>query len=166
MSNAFCIFTLALLLCGCGPSDPAAHQIQTQFQETSGLTVTDSNGKSQQLIKDSLHARAVVSPTGQWVAVEDMKMSDLVVVRLFHHHNGRYDELELPELKQHWGHLAEQAGITFEDLVRPRVRIENFDPAEETLLLRFQAEAEPQGGDAFSNEIDDVVAIPLERNGR
>lgn len=178
MRNTFCILTLVLWLCGCGQSNPAGHLIQTQFLETSGLTVIDSSGESQQLIENSLHARAVVSPSGQWIAVEDMKMSDLVVVRLFRRHNGRYQELELPELRQHWMQLAEQGGIPFEDLIRPRVNIDNFGPSEKTLLLRFQAEAKPRGGDTFSNdsaeesdnsigeEIDDVFAIPLERNGQ
>jgi hypothetical protein len=159
-SYASLVLALALCLHGCAPSTPQPHQVQIQFLESSGLTVTNSSGQTQQLIADSRDARAVVSPSAQWIAVEDMQMSNLVVVRLFHYQDGIYEEIALPELRQHWEQLARQAGITFEDLVRPRIAIESFDPAENTLLVRFQAETEPQGGKG----IDSVFAIPLEHS--
>ena len=158
MRNTFYPLILALWLCSCGQHEPAVDRVQTQFSESSGLTVTDSSGQSQLLIPDSLGARAVVSPSEQWIAVEDMQLSDLVVVRLFRYRDGSYREIGLPELRQHWEQLAQQAGIAFEDLVHPRVAIASFGPDESMLLVRFQAEVEAEG----ASGIESVLAIPLE----
>lgn len=155
MHRSMGVLLLALWLHGCGDDTHPAHQVHARFSDSSGLIVTDDNGESQQLIAESLDARPVVAPSGQWIAVEDMQMSNLVVVRLFRHHNGAYEEIALPEIRQHWEALARESGIAFEDVLRPRVGIESFGPAERTLLLRFHADAE---GD---REIDSVVEIAL-----
>jgi hypothetical protein len=160
MRNWLYIAAFALSLHGCGQGTPADHGVQTQFSPSSGLTVTRNDGKSQQLIADSMDARAVVSSSAHWIAVEDMRMSNLVVVRLFHGHDDTYVEVALPEIRGHWEYLAQEAGITFEDLVRPRVTIESFGPDEGVLLVRFQAEVEPLG----DKDIDALLEISLQRN--
>lgn len=160
MRNALLGAALLLCLQGCGQDTAPGQPVHTEFSQSTGLTVSDADGTSQQLIADSLDARAVVSPSSQWIAVEDMRMSNLVVVRLFHRQGGHYQEVALPELRTHWEQLAQQAGIAFEDLVAPRIAIESFDENESHLLLRFQAQAEPQG----TADLVSVLAIPLARS--
>jgi len=155
MHRSIGVLLLLVWLQGCGADTRAPHQVHVQFSDTSGLTVTDDSGKSQQLIAESLDVRPVVAPSGKWIAVEDMRMSNLVVVRLFRYHHGTYAEIALPEIRQHWEALARESGIAFEDLLRPRVAIESFDPTEKILLLRFQADTD---GD---REIDSMLEIAL-----
>ena len=159
MHRSIGLLFFLLSLQGCGEDARTPHQVQARYSHASGLIVTDGSGKSQQLIAETLDARPVVASSGQWIAVEDMRMSSLVVVRLFCYQNGAYEEVTLPEIRQHWEALARDSGIAFEDLLRPRVAIESFGPAEETLLLSFRADTE--GG----REIDSMLEIVLARKG-
>ena len=134
------ILLLALLTQGCTEDPPPVRQVHTSFSETAGLVVTDDQGRSQQLIAESLAVRAVVSPSGRWIAVEDSKLSNLVVVRLFRHSDGRYEETPLPDIRENWRRLAHEAGLELEELINPRVGIEGFGPDEETLQLQFSAD--------------------------
>ena len=150
---------LLLLLCLLACSDQGAthRQVHSSFSEARGLTVTDNSGLSQQLIAESLGVRVVASNDGQWLLVEDMQLSSLVVVRAFHYEGGRYREVGLSELRRRWEVLAEEAGIDFEDLIRPRVGIEGFGPDQESVQLHFRAET----GLLAHPEIDSIVEIPL-----
>ena len=109
------------------------------------------------MIAESLGVRVVVSNDGQWLLAEDMQLSNLVVVRAFHYEGDRYREVGFSELRRHWEVLAEEAGIEFEDLIRPRVGIEGFGPDQESVQLHFQAET----GLRANPEIDSVMEIPL-----
>jgi len=130
----------ALLLQGCGEDPAPARQVHTSFSEASGLLVEDNRGLSQQLIPESRGVRAVVSPSGRWIAVEDSKLSNLVVVRAFRYSTDRYQEVPLPGVRRQWEALAGEAGLDFEDLINPRVGIEEFGSGEETLRLSFRAD--------------------------
>jgi hypothetical protein len=146
------------LLQGCGAEQAPAQPVQTSFAETSGLVVEDGRGKTQQLIPDALDVRAVVSPSGRWILVEEMKLSNLVVIRAFRFSGDRYEEVALPGIKRQWEALAAEAGVAFESLVNPRVGIEGFGPSENTVLLLFRADT----GLAEQPELAAEVEVPLE----
>jgi len=143
---------------GCAENTKSVRQVHTSFSESAGFTVTYSTGESQQLIEESLGVREVVSPSGQWIMVEDMKLSNLVVLRTFRYDDGRYREITLPAIRRHWEALAQKAGITFEDLIHPRIGIEKFAPLGNTVLLHFQADT----GLKDQPEIDSIVEIRLD----
>lgn len=150
---------LLLLLClqACSDQEAPYRQIHSSFSEATGLTVTDNSGLSQQLIAESLGVRVVVSNDGQWLLVEDMQLSSLVVVRAFHYEGDRYREIGFSEVRRRWEVLAEEVGIDFEDLIRPKVGIEGFGPGQESVQLHFRAET----GLRAHPEIDSIVEIPL-----
>lgn len=131
---------LVLLLPGCSEDSAPPRQVHTAFTEASGLVVTDSLGLSQQLVAESQAARAVVSPSGRWIAVEDSRLSNLVVVRVFRFDGERYEEVPVPGIREQWEKMAAGSGLSFEDLINPRVGIEGFGPGERTLLLQFHAD--------------------------
>ena len=148
----------ALLLQGCADDAVPVRQVHTSFTEASGLLVTDGQGLSQQLIPESLAVRAVVSPSGRWIAVEDTRLSNLVVVRAFRYSGERYEEIVLPGIREQWHAMADRAGLEFEDLINPRVGIEAFGPLEQTLLLQFRADS----GLAAEPELSARAEIALE----
>ena len=154
------LFVLAIALCsqGCSESEEPARHVHTSFSEATGLQVYDSAGLSQQLIRESLGVRAIVSPSGRWIAVEDMQLSNLVGVRAFEYTDGNYREVTGLGIRQQWEALAEAAGVEMEELIRPHVGIEAFGPGEDTIFLRFKADTGMSG----HPEIDAVVEIPLE----
>jgi hypothetical protein len=153
---------LLIVLCfqGCAESTEPVRQVHSSFSESSGLTVVDNHGKSQQLIAESLDVRVVVSPGGQWIVVEDMQLSNLVVIRAFKYTEDSYQEIALSEIRQHWEVLSREAGIAFEDLVHPRVGIEGFGSSENVVQLHFRADT----GLIENPEIDSVVEIGLDKN--
>ena len=150
------------LLQGCGAERTPAQPVRTSFSEASGLVVEDGRGRTQQLIADALDARAVVSPSGRWIAVEEMQLSNLVVIRAFRFSGDRYEEVAVPGIKRQWEALAREAGVAFEDLINPRVGIEGFGPSENSVLLLFRA-------DTGLDERPDLAAeaeVPLEPAAR
>lgn len=157
--RAFCILFLSLFLHGCGESAQPTLLVHTSFSEASGLTVVVGTGKPQQLIEESLGVNAAVSANGQWIVVEDMQLSDLVVIRAFQYTNDGYRETPIAEIRLQWETLAHQAGLSFEDLMHPRVGFEEFGSSENTALLHFQADT----GIANNDRIDSVVEIQLNR---
>ena len=161
MHRTLGIFLLVLCLQGCAESTEPIRQVHTSFSESSGLIVTDSSGKSQRLIKESIGVRAVVSPSGEWIVVEDMQFSNLVVIRAFHHTQSGYQEVLLPEITRQWQAFARNAGSSLEDLMHARVGIEEFGPLENTVRLRFQADGEPAG----SPDLVSVIEIKLDQGG-
>ncbi len=158
MHRTLGIFLIVLCLQGCTESTESVHQIHTSFSESAGFIVTGSNGKPQRLIEESMGVRAVVSPSGEWIVVEDMQLSNLVVVRAFRYTDGGYLEVVLPGIRSQWETLARQAGVKFEELMRPHVGIEGFGPSESTVLLHFQADTGP----VSSQGIDSLVEIELD----
>lgn len=138
MTRPLVLLLFALLLQGC--TEEPARQVHTSFSEASGLLVEDNLGLSQRLIPESRGVRAVISPDGRWIAAEDSKLSNLVVVRAFRYSGGRYEEIPLPGVRQKWEAMANEAGLDFEDLINPRVGIEAFGPSGNSLLLSFRAD--------------------------
>ena len=145
---------LSLALHGCSDDAAPVRAVHTSFSEAAGLVVTDSRGNSQRLIPDTVAARAVVSPSGRWIAVEDSRLSNLVVVRLFRDSGQRYEEIPLPEIREQWRSIAQAAGLEFEDLINPRVGIEGFGPDERTLRLQFRAESGLAGRPELSGQAE------------
>ena len=158
MTRAGLALVLALLLQACAEEAVPARQVHTSFTQAAGLVVTDSQGLSQQLIAESQAARAVISPSGLWIAVEDSRLSNLVVVRIFRYTGERYVEVPMPGIREQWQALAGEAGLDFEDLINPRVGIEDFGPDERTLSLQFRADT----GLAEPAELSAQRAIELE----
>lgn len=146
------------LLQGCGAERTPALPVHATFSEPSGLVVEDGRGTTQQLIPEALAVRAVISPSGRWIVAEEMKLSNLVVIRAFRYSGDRYDEVSLPGIRRQWEALAREGGVAFEDLVNPRVGIEGFDPSESTITLRFRADAGLQD----RPELIATVEVPLE----
>ncbi|MGK2925135.1 MAG: hypothetical protein ACSLE2_05895 [Lysobacterales bacterium] len=158
MTRLLAVLLLVPLLQGCGAERTPAQPVHTSFSATSGLVVEDGRGKTQQLIPDALDVRAVVSPSGRWIAVEEMKLSNLVAVRAFRFSGNRYEEVALPGIKRQWEALAAEAGVAFEDLVNPRVGIEGFGASESTITLLLQADT----GRQDRPELVAMVEVPLE----
>lgn len=162
MNRTLCIFLLVLCLQGCAENSEPVRLIHTSFSESSGLTVTEGAGKPRQLIAESMGVRVMVSPGGEWIVVEDMQLSNLVVIRAFRHGQEGYRETDIAEIRPHWEMLARQAGVPFEDLIHPRVGLEAFGSSEGTVLLHFQAYTGP----GEHEEIDSVVEIQLDSSVR
>lgn len=160
-AKALYFLLCALLLQGCSESAETVRQVHTSFSESAGLTVTDAGGLSQQLIAESLSVRVVISPSADWILVEDMQMSNLVVIRAFRYVEGAYRESIIAEMRPLWEQLARQSGIAFEDLVHTRVGIEKLGPAERSVFLHFQADSVTGEGPG----IDSVLEIDLLAGG-
>jgi len=160
LPGLLCLFLTVLCLKACAESTEPVRRIHTAFSESSGLTVVDGLGNTQQLTEGSLAAEAIVSSDGRWILVEDMQMSNLVVVRTFKLTRDGYREVSTPDLRQHWLQLAEDAGLTFEDLEHTRVGAEGFGPFDETVMLHFQADS----GLVNSPVIDALVEVELSTN--
>jgi hypothetical protein len=158
MHRTLSILLIVLCLQGCSDNTESLRQVHTSFTESSGLTVIDHNGKSQQLIGESLGVKVVVSPSTKWILVEDMQLSNLVVIRAFRLTKQGYQEVLLPEMKHQWEAFAQQAGVNMEDLIHPRVGIEEFGPHENTVSLRFRADVGTAGNDMVS-----VIEISLDQ---
>jgi hypothetical protein len=141
MIRAGALLLVALLMHACADDAAPVRQVHTSFTEASGLVVTDGRGPSQQLIPDSRGVRTLVSPSGRWIAVEDTRLSNLVIVRAFRYSGERYEEVPLPGIRQRWQSIANQAGLQFDDLINPRVGIEGFGPEERSVLLHFRADS-------------------------
>ena len=155
------LLVVLAVLYGCSDNTPAVRHIHTAFSETSGLTVSIDNGPTQRLLDRSQDARAVVSPDGRWILVEDKQFSNLTVIRAFVFSADGYREIELPALRVNWEALAAEVRLSIDDLLRPRVGIEGFVPGGESVLLHFQADA----ADRKHPGIDSVIAIPLTEPG-
>ena len=162
MIRAIGILLLTLLLQACMEDPAPGRQIHATFSETTGLVVTDDEGRSQQLISDSVAARAVVSPSGRWIAVEDSRLSNLVIVRVFRFSGERYEEIPLPGIGGEWSALARGAGLEADDLINPRVGIEGFGPNEETILLRFSADTGLYGQPELIAPVEIALNAPAE----
>ncbi len=160
MHKTLSILIIVLCLQGCSDNSETLSQVHTSFSESSGLTVTDNSGKSQQLIGESLGVRTIISPSTKWILVEDMQFSDLVVIRAFHRTRQGYQEVLLPEIKLQWEAFAQKAGVSVDDLLHARVGIEEFGPDEKTVILRFQADA----GMAGAHEVVSVMEIRLDQD--
>jgi len=160
-AKAFCFLLCALFLQGCSENAETVRQVHTSFSESAGLTVTEAGGLSQQLIAESLGVRVVISPSADWILVEDMQLSNLVVIRAFRYVEGAYRESGIAEMRPLWEKLASQAGIAFEDLVHTRVGIEKLGPAERSVFLHFQADSVTGEGPG----IDSVLEIDLDAGG-
>lgn len=158
MTRLLAALLLVPLLQACGAERTPAQPVHTSFSETSGLVVEDGRGNTQQLIPDALDVRAVVSPSARWIAVEEMKLSNLVVIRAFRYSGDRYEEVPLPGIKRQWEALAAEAGVAFENLVNPRVGIEGFDSSESTIMLLFRADTGLQD----RPELVAMIEVPLE----
>jgi len=154
------VFFLVLCLQGCSDNRNPPRQVHTAFADTTGLTVTDNNGKIQQLIPESLGVRVVVSPSTEWIVVEDMQFSNLVVIRAFQYTGNGYREVPLPQIKQQWEAIARNAGVKLEDLTHTRVGIEEFGPRENILKLSFQADAAAAG----EPDLVSVIEIKLDQH--
>ena len=152
----------ALLLQGCAEDAAPVRLVHTSFSAASGLVVTDSQGLSQQLIRESLAVRPVVSPSGRWIAVENSRLSNLVVVRAFCYSGGRYEEIPLPGIREQWRTIAGRAGMAFEDLINPRVGIDGFGPGERTLSLHFRADSGLPDGPELSAHAEIKLEPPPE----
>ncbi len=160
MHRIFGIVLIVLCLHGCTDNTESLRQVHTSFTDSSGLTVTDNNGNSQQLIAESLGVRVVVSPSADWLVVEDMQLSNLVVIRAFQYTSHGYQEVLLPEVKQQWQAIAQKAGINMEDLTHARVGIEEFGPHENTVRLSFHADAATAG----KPDLVSVIEINLDQH--
>jgi hypothetical protein len=158
MTRLLAALLLVPLLQGCGAERTPALPVHATFSEASGLVVEDGRSTTQQLIPEALDVRAVVSPSGRWIVAEEMKLSNLVVIRAFRYSGDRYEEVPLPGIKQQWETLAREGGVAFEDLVNPRVGIEGFDSSESTVTLLFQADTGLQD----RPELVAMVEVPLE----
>lgn len=158
MTRLLAALLLVPLLQACGAERTPALPVHATFTEASGLVVEDGRGNTQQLIPEALDVRTVVSPSGRWIAVEEMKLSNLVIIRAFRFSGDRYEEVALPGIKQQWEALAAEAGVAFEDLVNPRVGIEGFGPSESTITVLLQADTGLQD----HPELVAMVEMPLE----
>lgn len=135
-------------------------QVYTSLSEVSGLTVTDNDGKSQRVIAESMGVRTVVSPGAEWIIVEDMQQSNLVIIRAFHYSDNGYHEVFLPETRQQWDVIAQEAGMSMEDLTNTRVGIEEFGPLGNTVSLRFRADA----GKGNGPDLVSVIEVNLDQH--
>jgi hypothetical protein len=154
------ILLIVVCLLACSDNRDPPRKVHTSFSDSSGLTVTDNDGVSQQLIAESLGVRVVVSPSTEWIMVEDMQFSNLVVIRAFHHTSHGYQEVFLPEIKQQWEAISQKAGINMEDLIHARVGIGEFGPLENTVSLSFQVDA----GTAGNRDLVSVIEIKLDQH--
>ena len=160
MPKILSILLIVLYLQACSDNTESPRQVHTSFSDSSGLTVTDNDGNSQQLIAESLGVRVVVSPNAEWIMVEDMQFSNLVVIRAFHHTSHGYQEVFLPEIKQQWEAIAQEAGINMEDLTHARVGVGEFGAHENTVSLSFQADA----GTVGKRDLVSVIEIKLDQH--
>lgn len=154
----FCFVLILLTSCGDQrPHEPVLH-IHTSVNQIGELWVRINNGKPQRLLQQAKGYRPLVSPTGNWLAVEVRLMSDLNIVRLFQRKGLQYVYANKNITGDAWKRASRREGIELKSLERTNAYVSGWGDEENVLQLELNAQA-PGHKELFNT----MVMIPLEQ---
>lgn len=131
--------------------------IYSSANEAGELWVSVNDGKPLRLLHDAQGYRPIVSPDGEWLAVEVRLMSDLEVVRLFRRDENRFVAADKDVTAVAWQQVAEADNFELEALGHTKARVSGWGNKGTTLWLELSA---LRPGEKARTE--SVVAIPLD----
>ncbi len=130
MRKSLIYFLVLLLMQGCfvdekiTEASPHAHNgecLVTEVKE-GALYIIEENS-SYKLADDALDYRVIPSPKRSWLAVETLKLSNLMIVRFYKKDpDGRYRHKEFPASTRLWSDLSARMGFDIDDLRFPRMK--------------------------------------------
>lgn len=152
---------LALVLCcvaGCCEPHSDAMLVHTRVNGADELWGRVNDGESRRLLHGAQAYRPLLSPDGDWLAVEVRQMSDLTVVRLFRRDGETLVATDTDITARAWQWAVADTNITLGELSGPRTLVSGWDRDAQTLSLALSATI--SGSD---QPFETVVSFPLER---
>lgn len=149
------------LIAGCGgQTQPSTRlHIHTTVNDAGELWVRVNNGEPLRLLHDARGYRPLVSPNGEWMAVEVRLMSDLDVVRLFRRDGNRFVAADKDITAAAWRQVAANEKIELEAMDRTKARVLGWSNEGTTLRLELSALVPGE-----KNLLGAVVGVPLDIN--
>ncbi len=124
------VFLTLFLLQGCfvdekitasSHSADSGQSLVTEVKE-GALYIIEENS-SYKLADDALDYRVIPSPKGSWLAVETLKLSNLIVVRFYKKDpEGRYRRKDVTASTHLWSDLSAKMGFDIDDIRFPRTK--------------------------------------------
>jgi len=154
---ALCLSLVIVAGC-CGEIQPAnVLHIHSSANEAGELWVSINNGEPLRLLHDARGYRPMVSPDGEWLAVEVRLMSDLEVVRLFHRDGNRFVAADKDVTTVAWRQAAAADNFELEALEHTRARVSGWANNGTALLLELSSLRPGE-----QDQTETIVAIPLD----
>lgn len=139
MIRTAALFLSLVLIAGCYERNCHATLIHTNVNEANELWGRVDDGDPIILLRQAQAYRPLLSPDGNWLAVEVRQMSDLHVVRLFRHDGERLVATDIDVTAHAWQLAAAGSNITPGELTHPRTHIFAWDSEAQTLSLALSA---------------------------
>lgn len=148
-----------LIVAGCsGEIQPAnLLHIHSSANEAGELWVSINDGEPLRLLHDAQGYRPLVSPDGEWLAVEVRLMSDLEVVRLFRRDGNHFVAADKDVTAIAWRQVAAANDFELEALGHTKARVSGWGNKGTTLWLELSALRPGEQG-----QTETIVAIPLD----
>ena len=150
----------ALILCcigGCCEQQRDTTLIHTSVNAAGEFWATVNDGESRRLLQEAQAYRPVLSPDGDWLAVEVRLMSDLSVVRLFQRVGETLVATDPDITTRAWHWALAGTDVQLGELSHARTLVAGWDSDAQTLLLVLSAtlpDDEP---------FETVITLPLDQ---
>jgi hypothetical protein len=131
--------------------------IHTSVNDTGELWVSVNNDKPLRLLHEAQGYRPLVSPDGEWLAVEVRLMSDLEVVRLFRRDGVRFIAAENDVTAVAWQNVAAAHNFELDALSHTRARVAGW--SNDGTILQLEMSASVPGE---HSPLETVTAVPLD----
>ncbi len=148
-----------VLITGCSeePRPINVLHIYTSVNDAGELWVSVDNDKPLRLLHEAQGYRPLVSPDGEWLAVEVRLMSDLEVVRVFRRDGGRFIAVEKDVTAIAWQKAAAAYNVELEALSQTRARVSGW--SNEGTILQLEMSAFVPGE---QSPLETVTAVSLD----
>ena len=152
-----CLALALVASCGVEPQLENKLHIHTNANEAGELWVSVNYGEPLWLLHDAQGYRPLVSPNGEWLAVEVRLLSDLEIVRLFRRDGNRFIASDKDVTAIAWRQMATANDIELEVLSHTKARVSGWSNEGMTLRLELSALGPDEPG-----QIETDIAIPLD----
>ena len=150
---------LALVLCcvaGCCEPPGDATLVHTRVNAADELWGSVNDGEPRRLLHGAQAYRPLLSPDGDWLAVEVRQMSDLTVVRLFRRDGDTLMAADTDITARAWQWALADTNITLGELSGARTLVSGWDRDAQTLLLALSATIS-----SSDQPFETVITFPL-----
>ena len=161
MNRMISLSIMLLFFAGCdGENQPQSDillHIHTNTTETGELWISINGSETIRLLYDAQGYRPLISPDGEWLAVEVRLMSDLEVVRLFRRAGDRFVIADKDVTAVAWRHVTNANKIEMQDLENTKARVSGWGDQGTDLRLELSALGPGELG-----LIETIVSVPLD----
>ena len=150
---------LALVLCcvaGCCERHSDTTLVHTRVNAADELWGRVNDGEPRRLLHGAQAYRPLLSPDGDWLAVEVRQMSNLTVVRLFRRDGETLVATDTDITARAWQWAVADTSITLGEMSGARTLVSGWDRDAQTLSLALSATI--SGSD---QPFETVITIPL-----